>query len=279
MKKEDGASLGSQQAGSSAETVAHTTGDYGDVRAAFDDVYEAAVEGYPQAERDKRDAAAEDALDCLVLKTRVRAVRQTIDSLTQGGWLTPGDAAQIRATIGDQVGCGTVPNERSESSASLPSAAHKSSSHSASSSPSSPTVKQARWKIMQHCDWPSVDSVKLETLLDALIVAVRSDQRVGEPDEAAWLIEGDANDLGPGSLRGGTCYWAGGPVTYESFTGNHLEAVRFSRKADAEQVIARLLAVFADAKNTTFLRSPLVAVEHLWLRSAAVRSDQQEPKR
>lgn len=54
-------------------------------------------------------------------------------------------------------------------------------------------------------------------------------------DEIGWLIESAL----PGPIK----YWAGAPAQAgdAAWTGDHLDAVRFARKRDAQRASARLL--------------------------------------
>ena len=63
--------------------------------------------------------------------------------------------------------------------------------------------------------------------------------------ESAWVIEG----IGP-------IYWNGKGLYPSCFTGDHLQAIRFSRKVDAEVVLYYLLEIHAIF---------LAAREHVWM--------------
>lgn len=71
-------------------------------------------------------------------------------------------------------------------------------------------------------------------------------------DKTGWLIE-----------TGDHKYWDGRAADGTAFTSEHLEAVRFARKEDADRIINWLLE-----KHRVFL----VAREHSWMTDARALS-------
>lgn len=59
-----------------------------------------------------------------------------------------------------------------------------------------------------------------------------------DDEDMAWLIEREDSD--PAAPK----YWSGkdrDPTRYSAWTSNHQQAIRFSRKIDAERVVSRAL--------------------------------------
>lgn len=74
-------------------------------------------------------------------------------------------------------------------------------------------------------------------------------------DETAWLIEHRGTGHAP-------TYWAGG----KEFTFDHLRAIRFARKEDAEQVMR-------STEQMKYTTRDLVAADHMWCDRQRETSD------
>jgi hypothetical protein len=93
--------------------------------------------------------------------------------------------------------------------------------------------------------------------LEELPKPERTDAPDGGVTDYAWLIEAGGNRSAP-------IYWDGG-----DWSADHLRAVRFRRKVDAERVMINI----ADAQR----QSQMAAVEHGWITPKAEQPMAAEP--